>query len=500
MYEKVFFFTNLNLIKTIFKEKSMELIKISENIYEIEREGSMKVPARVFASEKLLEDIKKDRALEQVKNIAHLPGIEKYAIMMPDGHQGYGFPIGGVAALSTRNGAISPGGVGYDINCGLKLLKTNLKSFEIEEKAEQLANILFNKIPLGLGKGGVKQFTSQKVFDEVLEKGSEWAVKNGYGVKEDLDYCEENGKMDEADSSKISSKAKQRGMKQLGSLGSGNHFLEVQRIDEIYDKETADRFGIFKDQVVITIHSGSRGLGHQVCSDYLRKIEKKHPEVLEDIPDRELVFAPSNSKLADDYYKAMCGAANFAWANRQLLAHRVRECFEKIFKKKWKEMEMYSLYDVAHNIAKKEKHKIDEEEKEFFVHRKGATRAFPAEREEISEFFSETGQPVIIPGSMGTSSYILKGGEKSLEMTFGSTAHGAGRLMSRTKAKKSFRGDRVQKDLKHRNIIVKARSGGNIAEEAPNVYKDVDEVIRVSDKLGITKKVAKMVPMVNIKG
>ncbi len=493
-------FTNLNLIKSVFKEKFMELKEISKNIYEIGREGGMNVPARVFASEKLLEDIKKDRALEQVKNIAQLPGIEKYSMMMPDGHQGYGFPIGGVAAFSTRNGAISPGGVGYDINCGLKLLKTNLKYFEVEDKAEQLANILFQKIPLGLGKGGVKQFKSQKVFDKVLEKGVEWAVENGYGVEEDIDYCEENGKMIEADSSKISSKAKQRGMKQLGSLGSGNHFLEVQRVEEIYDKETAERFGLFKDQVLVSIHSGSRGLGHQVCSDYLRKIEKEHPEVLEELPDRELVFAPAQSKLADDYYKAMCGAANFAWTNRQLIAHRVRECFEKIFGSSWKEMEMYPLYDVAHNIAKKEKHMIDGEEKEFFVHRKGATRAFPAGMKEVPKAFRDIGQPVIIPGSMGTSSYIMKGGNKSMDLTFGSTAHGAGRLMSRTKAKKTFQGKRVQKDLKHNKIIVKARSGGNIAEEAPGVYKDVDEVIKVSDELGIAEKVARLVPMVNVKG
>ncbi len=478
----------------------MELEKISDHQWEIERKEGMNVPARVFASEKILEDMKEDKTLQQVQNIAHLPGIYKYSMVMPDGHQGYGFPIGGVAALSTKNGAISPGGVGYDINCGLKLLKTNLDADQVREKAEQLANILFQKVPLGLGKGGVKEFSSQSEFEKVLEKGGEWAVENGYGVEEDIEYCEENGKMAEADSSRISSKAKQRGMKQLGSLGSGNHFLEVQHVNKVFDKETAEKFGLKEDQVVVLIHSGSRGLGHQVCSDYLRKIEKEHPEVQEKIPDRELSYAPAKSKLADDYYKAMCGAANFAWANRQLIAHRVRECFEKIFGKSWKDMDMYPLYDVAHNIAKKEKHNVEGDKKEFYVHRKGATRAFPAGREEVPESYRDIGQPVIIPGSMGTSSYIMKGGENSIDLTFGSTAHGAGRLMSRTKAKKTFHGKRVQNDLKHKNIIVKARSGGNIAEEAPGVYKDVDEVIKVSDDLGIAEKVARTIPLVNVKG
>ena len=478
----------------------VQLKKIMENVYEISKEGLMNTPSRVFASEKILEDMKGDKTLEQVGNISFLPGVRKYGMVMPDGHQGYGFPVGGVAGISAEEGVISPGGVGYDINCGIKLIKTNLRAEEVAEKAEALANILYQKVPSGLGKGSVEHIADEKEFDKVLKNGVKWAVENGYGEENDYICCEDNGCLPEADPSKVSDKAKKRGMGQLGSLGSGNHFLEVQKVSEIFDEEVAESFGLFEDQVVVMIHSGSRGLGHQVCSDYLRKVEKEFSHFIEDLPDRELAYAPAKSDIAEDYYGAMSAAANFAWANRQLIAHRVRECFEKIFGKSWKEMEMESLYDVAHNIAKKEVHKVNGEEEELFVHRKGATRAFPAGRKELPEVFKETGQPVIIPGSMGTSSYILKGGPNSLELTFGSTAHGAGRLMSRTRAKKEFWGETVQKDLMHEKIIVKAKSGSTIAEEAPGVYKDVDEVIKVSDELGIAEKVAKMYPMVNVKG
>ena len=479
---------------------NLEPEKVSDNVWEIGKQEGMNVPARVFASEKLLEHIKDDRTLQQAANVAHMPGIKKYSIVMPDGHQGYGFSVGGVAALSTQDGAISPGGVGYDINCGVRLIKTNLKAEEVYGKAEQLSNILYQKVPSGLGKGCIVDFDEEKKFEKVLEKGMRWALEEGYAVEEDLEHCEDEGFRPEADANRVSSKAKGRGMNQLGSLGSGNHFLEVQKVEEIFDEDTAEEFGLFEDQVVILVHTGSRGLGHQVCSDYLRKIEKNHPEVMENIPDRELAYAPAGSKLADDYYGAMCAAINFAWTNRQLITYRVRECFEKIFGRSWQEMEMDILYDVAHNIAKKEVHEIEGEEEELYVHRKGATRAFPAGREEVPEAYRDIGQPVIIPGSMGTSSYILKGGENSMELTFGSTAHGAGRLMSRTKAKKTYRAKNVENDLRHNRIIVKARSNGTIAEEAPGVYKDIDEVVRVSDELGIGQKVVKNVPMVNIKG
>jgi tRNA-splicing ligase RtcB len=476
------------------------LNKIGDHQYEIPQENGMNVPGRVFASEELLEHISDDKTLQQIKNTAHLPGIQKYAICLPDGHQGYGFPVGGVAALSTENGAISPGGVGYDINCGVRMIRTNLTAEEVYEKAEQLANILFQKVPSGLGKGAVAGTLSKDEIEDVLENGLEWAKDNGYATEADLEHCEDEGHRPEADASLISEKAKDRGRKQLGSLGSGNHFLEVQKVSEIYDDETAEAFGLEQDQAVILIHCGSRGLGHQVCSDYLRKIEDQHPEVMESLPDRELAYAPAGSRLADEYYQAMCAAINFAWTNRQLITHRVRESFERIFGQDWQDLGMELLYDVSHNIAKKETHEVDGEQKELYVHRKGSTRAFPAGREEVPEAYRDTGQPVLIPGSMGTSSYVLKGGDNSMDLTFGSTAHGAGRLMSRTQAKKDYHGRNVQDDLKRRKIIVKAQSGSTIAEEAPEVYKDVDQVVEVSDRLGIGDKVARTFPIVNIKG
>ncbi|MDY6771533.1 MAG: RtcB family protein [Candidatus Nanohaloarchaea archaeon] len=476
------------------------LNRIDDNQWEIPRQGDMNVPGRVFASEELLEHIKDDKTLQQIRNTAHLPGIQKYAICLPDGHQGYGFPVGGVAALSTQDGAISPGGVGYDINCGVRMIRTNLKAEEVYDKAEQLANILFQKVPSGLGKGSVAGNLSRDEIDDVLARGLEWAKDNGYAVEDDLEHCEDEGRRPEADPSLISDKAKDRGSSQLGSLGSGNHFLEVQKVSEIYDEATAEAFGLEQDQAVILIHCGSRGLGHQVCSDYLRKIEEEHPEVMESLPDRELAYAPAGSQLAEDYYGAMCAAINYAWTNRQLITHKVRECFERIFGEDWQDLGMELLYDVSHNIAKKEVHQVDGEEKELYVHRKGSTRAFPAGREEVPEAYRDIGQPVLIPGSMGTSSYVLKGGENSMELTFGSTAHGAGRLMSRTQAKNDYYGEDVQNQLKRRKIIVKAQSGSTIAEEAPEVYKDVDQVVEVSDRLGIGDKVARTFPIVNIKG
>ncbi|QKQ98829.1 RNA-splicing ligase RtcB [Candidatus Nanohaloarchaea archaeon] len=473
----------------------MELNKISENIYEIPQEGQMNKPARVYANEELLNEIRQDDTLEQIKNVATLPGLEKYSIVMPDGHQGYGFPIGGVAAVNKENGVISPGGIGYDINCGIRVLKTDLSYEDIKGREQQLANILYSKIPCGLGRGGYID-TDREDLEEILEKGAEWMLENGHAKESDIRRCEEEGRLP-GNPDKVPEDAKKRGLNQVGSLGSGNHFLEIQRVGEIYNEQKAEAYGLEEDQVVIMIHSGSRGLGHQTCTNYLRKFEKEYPEIVEEIPDKELIYAPMQDELAQDYKEAMYAAANYAWANRQAITQGVRECLDTIYDDG---VETELLYDVCHNIAKEETHEVDGEEKELLVHRKGATRAMPAGRPEVPEVYRDVGQPVLIPGSMGTASYVLSGGEKSLEISFGSTAHGAGRLMSRTQAKQDYWGEDVQAELKRDQIFVKAASGSTIAEEAPGVYKDIDEVIKVSDELGIGNKVAKMRPVVNIKG
>ena len=485
---------------TTYDTGQFTLEKVRDCVWEIPKEGDMRVPARVLASEALLEEISEDKTLEQLKNTTHLPGIQKHAICMPDGHQGYGFPVGGVAGIDTEDGCISPGAVGYDINCGVRMLKTNLTYEDLQGREEELVDKLFANIPSGLGGGGIHEGTMDDV-EAILERGMDWALEEGYAVEDDLAHCEDEGYRPEADASKISQKAKDRGKNQVGSLGSGNHFLEVQRVTDIYREDVAADFGLSEDQVVVLIHCGSRGLGHQVCTDYLREIEQTHQGLLNQLPDKELAAAPAGSQLAEDYYGAMCAAINFAWVNRQLIMHRTRRVFEQVFDRSWEEMEMDLLYDVAHNIAKKEVHDVDGEEKELYVHRKGATRAFPADRPEVPAAYRDVGQPIIIPGSMGAGSYVLRGGENSLSETFGSTAHGAGRLMSRTQAKQEYWGEDVQDDLREQeHIYVKAQSGATVAEEAPGVYKDVDEVVRVSDALGIGDRVARTFPVCNIKG
>jgi tRNA-splicing ligase RtcB len=476
------------------------LERVREYVWEIPREGEMRVPARVLASEELLEQIGDDRTLRQLKNSTQLPGISKYAICMPDGHQGYGFPVGGVGATDTEHGCISPGAVGYDINCGVRMMTTNLTYEDLRGREEELVDSLFANIPSGLGAGGVVE-TDRGTIDEVLARGMDWALEEGYAVEDDLAHCEDEGYRPDADPDAISQKAKDRGKTQVGSLGSGNHFLEVQRVTDVYRPEVADAFGLAEDQVVVLIHCGSRGLGHQTCTDYLRRIEREHADLLEELPDKELAAAPAGSHLAEEYYGAMCACINFAWVNRQLIMHRTRRVFERVFDRDWEDMEMRLLYDVAHNIAKKEVHDVDGEDRELYVHRKGATRAFPAGRPELPVAYRDVGQPVIIPGSMGAGSYVLRGGEASLDLTFGSTAHGAGRTMSRTQAKQEFWGETVRDELQdQQHIYVKAQSGATVAEEAPGVYKDVDEVVRVSDALGIGDKVARTFPVCNIKG
>jgi tRNA-splicing ligase RtcB len=485
---------------TTYDADGITLHEIDDYVWEIPQEGEMRVPARVFASETLLDEISDDLTLQQLKNSTQLPGIAKYAVCMPDGHQGYGFPVGGVGATDAETGCISPGAIGYDINCGVRMMRTNLTYDDVRGHEEELVDALFANVPSGLGAGGIVE-TDKSTLEEVLRRGVDWALENGYAVEEDLEHCEDGGVFHEADPSVVSQKAKDRGKNQLGSLGSGNHFLEVQRVTDVYLDDVADAYGLEEDQIVVLIHCGSRGYGHQVCTDYLRDIEKQHQGLLSKLPDKELAAAPAGSPLAEDYYLAMGTAINFAWVNRQLIMHRTRRVFEKVFDRSWEDMDMHLLYDVAHNIGKKEVHTVEGEERELYVHRKGATRAFPAGRPEVPEAYRDVGQPIIIPGSMGSGSYVLRGGEASMELTFGSTAHGAGRLMSRTQAKNTYWGEDVMDDLRDQNqIYVKAQSGATVAEEAPGVYKDVDEVVRVSDELGIGDKVARVFPICNIKG
>jgi len=469
--------------------------QIDEVRWEIPKEKGMNVPAKIFASEKIMRFMKKDKTLQQVKNVAYLPGIYKNSIVMPDGHQGYGFPIGGVAAFDAEKGCISPGGIGYDINCGVRLLQTSLKKEDLKDKLRPLISLLFKNCPVGLGVSNINVDYDQ--LDIILKDGAGWAVENGYGTEDDLKHCEEEGCMAEAEPGFVSQQAKKRGKKQLATVGSGNHFVEVQYVDKIFDRQAAEAFGIKEEgQVCILIHCGSRGLGHQTCSDYLREMEQAYPEIIESLPDRELVYAPAGSEVAKRYLGAMAAAANFAWCNRHMLGHFARQAVKELFP----EAEVKTVYDVAHNIAKVEEHDIDGKKVKVYVHRKGATRAFPKGMREVPEAYRDVGQPVIIPGSMGTSSWLLVGAEQSMKESFGSTAHGAGRMMSRSRAIHSFKGEDIVKGLEEKGIIVKATSWKGIAEEAPEAYKDVDDVIETTHKAGIARKVAQLKPMGVVKG
>jgi tRNA-splicing ligase RtcB len=475
--------------------------KIGENQYQIDADSNlgMKVPVRIYADEPLLQKMLSDRTVMQARNVSSIPGILGHSVVLPDGHEGYGFPVGGVAAMDAEEGMISPGGVGYDINCGVRLLRSNLTEQTVRSKLKELVTDLFSSIPSGVGsKGAVKLNPSE--LDEVLVKGVNWAINNGYGSSDDSDVCEENGQIDNADPNKVSDKARKRGAPQLGSLGSGNHFLEVQKVAEIHDEEAAKRMGIKEGTITILIHCGSRGFGHQVCSDYLRVSEQAMGKYDINLPDRELACVPNTSEEGESYRKAMFSALNFAWSNRQMITHWTRNSFQRVFNQTESDLDMKLVYDVAHNIAKVEKHKIDGKERKVVVHRKGATRAFPANRDEIPSKYRDLGQPVLIPGSMGTSSWILLGQPNSMDLSFGSTAHGAGRTMSRTKARKNYSEDDVKKSLNEKGIFIKALTRDGIVEETPQAYKDVDAVVNVSHNLGIATKVAKLVPIGVIKG
>ncbi|KAA0013365.1 MAG: RtcB family protein [Thermoplasmata archaeon] len=459
----------------------------------------MKVPALIYASDEMLPAIRKDNAPEQTANVATLPGIVGKSLAMPDIHWGYGFPIGGVAATDAEEGVISPGGVGFDINCGVRLVRTNMSIGDInKETIKQLVDELFRNVPSGVGSQAKVRLNKMQL-NEVLEMGARWAVENGYGWEEDLEYLEENGCMEIADSNYVSEKAKDRGKAQVGSLGAGNHFLEIQRVAEIFDEEAAKVYGIEKDQIVVMIHTGSRGCGHQICSDYLRVLEQAVRKYNISLPDRQLACAPLKSNEGERYFKAMACAANFAWANRQMIVHWVRESFERVLRQNAEDMEMHIVYDVCHNIAKIEEHEVDGKKMEVCVHRKGATRSFGPGRKEVPAKYRNVGQPVLIPGDMGTESYLLKGTNQA-EEAFGSTCHGAGRVMSRAEAKRRWRGREIAHMLEQKGIYAHPASWIVMAEESPDAYKDVSQVVSATHGAGLSLKVAKMIPLGVVKG
>lgn len=481
----------------------MNAEKVSNLTYEIPKgtQDCMKVPVRIYASSQLIQQIRGDKTLNQATNVACLPGIYKHSTVLPDGHQGYGFPIGGVAALDYEEGVVSPGGVGYDINCGVRVLRTNMDEKDVRPKINALINRLYSDVPTGVGRKGKIRLDTDREIDNVLEGGAKWAVENGFGWEEDLKHTEANGNLEMADASKVSDHAKGRGKPQVGTLGSGNHFLEIQRVDEIYNAEAAKAMGITREgQVTIMIHSGSRGFGHQVCSDYIKNMTRAMKKYNIDVPDRQLCSAPVTSPEGQAYLGAMAAAANYAWANRQAMMHWTREAFSKVLGNTPEDMDMHLIYDVAHNMAKIEEHEIDGKTRKVVVHRKGATRAFPPHHKETPTAYKQIGQPVLIPGTMGTASYVLVGDQRGMELSFGSTAHGAGRIMSRTQAKRDFYGRDVQRRLGGEGVVIKAQKGAILAEESPGAYKDVDEVVRVSDELGIATKVVRLTPMGVIKG
>ena len=460
----------------------------------------MRVDGLVFASQGMLNDILKEQSLEQVANVAFLPGIVGYSLAMPDIHWGYGFPIGGVAAMRMSDGVVSPGGVGFDINCGVRVLRTNLVEAEVRPKIRELTDALYRNVPSGLGSKGKIRLRHGEI-DEVLAKGSRWAIEKGYGRPDDLETTEEGGEMAGADPACVSRKAKERGIPQLGTLGSGNHFLEVAVIDQIQEKAIAKDMGIDQiGQVVLLIHTGSRGLGHQTAGDYIEQMVAAMKKYNIELPDRQLACAPLDSREGQDYLTAMRCAANYAWTNRQCIAHWVRESFSQVMGMSQEEAGLELIYDVTHNIAKIEEHEVDGKKEMLCVHRKGATRAFPAGHPDVPRKYARIGQPVFIPGDMGRFSYILVGTEQAMKESFGSTCHGAGRVKSRAAAKRELRGEAVRQDLESRGITIRAGSLKGLAEEASQAYKDVGTVVNVTHNAGISRIVARSRPIGVIKG
>jgi tRNA-splicing ligase RtcB len=478
-----------------------DLKRISPYLYEIPKEHrhDMRVPARFYADAELLRQALGDKSLDQLVNSATLPGIVAYALAMPDIHQGYGFPIGGVVATETPDGVISPGGVGYDINCGVRLLGTRLNRDEIAPDLDELATQLQRDCPHGVGRGGEFEL-SRKEMEEVVREGARWALKRGYATEMDLERTEENGRIAGADPDKIGPRAYERARDQLGTLGAGNHFIEVDVVDEIFDETAAERMGLFPGQIVAQIHCGSRGFGHQVCTDYVARFQKVVHKYNIQLPDRELVCAPLSSPEGQDYLAAMKGAANFAFCNRQLLTHLIRRSFDHALRGKIDNPGVYQIYDIAHNMAKIEEHEVNGRRMTVCVHRKGATRAFGPGSPVLPDVYRDIGQPVLVPGSMGTASWVLVGTEGSMAQSFGSTCHGAGRMMSRSRAKKEVQGGELRRELEQRGIRIRAGSLAGLAEEAPTAYKDVDRVIEVVHGAGIARKVARLVPVAVVKG
>ena len=478
-------------------EKS-QLRKLDEYRWLVPRgtKPGMRTDALIYADERLLEPMLADLSIEQAMNVACLPGIVGRSMGMPDMHEGYGFPIGGVAAMDCEQGVVSPGGVGFDINCGVRLLTTSLQKEEVTSRLRHLVDRLFLEIPSGSGSEGQVP-CSVPELDEVLERGAAWTVEHGYGEPEDLEFCEASGAMREADPEKVSRHAKQRGRPQLGTLGSGNHFLEIDYVEKIFEPRAAERFGLRLNEIVILIHCGSRGLGHQVCTDFVKVMGEAMPRHGISVPDRQLACVPLHSPEAKDYLAAMAGAANFGWANRQAITHFTRKAFRDVL---GQTVRLHMVYDVAHNMAKRERHWFEGKECDVLVHRKGATRSFAADAPDLPAAYCDIGQPVLIPGSMGTASYVLVGAPGAMNETFGSVCHGAGRAMSRTAAKKGRHAKTEMQKLEDQGIIVRAGSRAGMLEEIPEAYKDIDAVIEVVHNAGLAHKVARLRPMGVIKG
>jgi tRNA-splicing ligase RtcB (3'-phosphate/5'-hydroxy nucleic acid ligase) len=461
-----------------------------------DKSRGMRADVMVYASAHILEQVRKDLSLEQAMNVATLPGIVGPSMAMPDIHQGYGFPIGGVAAMDWDDGVVSPGGVGFDINCGVRLVRTNLSAADVRARLKELVDQMFRDVPCGAGGAGPLKIGARQL-DEILESGARWMVENGYGDERDLEYCEEHGAIEEADAARVSERAKERGRPQLGTLGSGNHFLEVQVVDSIADEKAARVFGLEAGHAAVLIHCGSRGLGHQVCTDYLSEMGAAMKRYDISLPDRQLACVPIQSPEGKAYLGAMRAAANFAWANRQAILHFLRGSFQKVF---GASARLDLVYDVCHNIAKREKHTYEGRKRTVLVHRKGATRAFPAGHRELPSAYRRTGQPVLVPGSMGTASWVLAGAPGAMQETFASVCHGAGRLMSRTAARKGRDATQVRKRLEEAGILVRSETRDGILEEVPEAYKDVDEVIEVVAQAGLATKVVRLRPLGVIKG
>ncbi len=481
------------------KEK-IEVRQVGDCLWEIPKKGGMRVAGRIYASRELMEEIREDPCLEQVANVAHLPGIVGYSLAMPDIHWGYGFPIGGVAAVDAEEGVISPGGVGYDINCGVRLARTNLRFEEIQDKLDPLADALFEAIPCGVGAEGAIAKLSKGEEKKLVVKGAAWAVEQGFGQPEDIEHTEEKGRLAGADPGALSDEALERGLTQVGTLGSGNHFLEVDRVEEIYLPDVASALGLELGQVVIIVHCGSRGLGYQTCEDFLKVMGKAMEQYHIHLPDRQLACAPVTSPEGRQYLAAMACAANYAWANRQVIMRLAERAFLQVLKISPRDLGLALIYDVCHNIAKPEEYEIEGVRRKVWVHRKGATRAFGPGHPAIPEVLRSLGQPVLIPGDMGRYSFLLVGTEKAMRETFGSTCHGAGRVMSRAQAKKAGRGLDLDREMAKRGVVARYRGRGTFAEEMPYAYKDVADVVEVVDRVGISRKVAKFKPVAVIKG